>query len=135
MLLFLISCSDPEDKTTHELNAYLERFSVRLNDSSVYCFIPDNQCQNCFRFNGKNMAPETRKHLVIISSFPASNFEGFENVYHDSTDDMLQLPSLNYGNRFIRFQNGRSSIIPLTDLYVQADSLTSELPCLKHRNR
>jgi hypothetical protein len=113
-----------QTEASKELQAYLrETHGLEINDSTIYCFFPANQCKNCFLYNAAYMMPETNRHTVIITGFDSSNFKGFRNVLHDGDDAMLQLQALDYGNRIITFKGGnisRNEIVK--DLYAQLDS-------------
>ena len=109
-----------------ELTAYIALQTGAQPDAyAIYCLIPDNQCQNCFRFDGLKLSPDANDRLVIISGFPASNFMNFRHVYHDRSNGLLRLRSLDYGNRLLVFHDGEPVLIPLRDLYIQADSLAA----------
>jgi len=123
--LFLWGCSKPKDEATLELEAYLSfNFRLRIDSGKIYCFVPANQCRNCMRYTAVNTSPKLNQKLVIISGFPSSNFEGFENVYTDSNNDMLRLRFLDYGNKFIVCKPGQQAVvIPLYNFYAQLDSI------------
>lgn len=121
------SCAPAADKGTGELQKYLSGIGAGpLNDSAVYCFIPANQCQNCFIYNADKLLPALNNRLVIISGFPASNFRSFKHVHYDKADAMLSLKLLNYGNRFVTIRDQQvEAVIPVRDFYAQLDSLAA----------
>lgn len=123
--LCLFGCSDNSDPGAKQVDEYLSsHFSIHIDDQHIFCFIPANQCKNCFSYDGKNISPNANSKLIVISGFPAANFKNFNNFHFDDKDDMLQLKVLDYGNKLIKFHNGKiSAVIPITDLYSQADSL------------
>lgn len=125
--LLLFGCRQATDEGAKELKDYLSAVhSLPLSDSAVYCFIPANQCQNCYIYNGAKLPAPLNEHLVIISGFPASNFSGFRHVYYDKSDAMLSLKLLNYGNRIVTFSEHRiEAVIPVRDFYAQLDSLAA----------
>jgi hypothetical protein len=121
----LLSCKSLEDENTRQFNNYLlANFSLQINDTTIYCFIPANQCSNCSKYNGSNLSPDMNRRLIMISGFPASNFENFDHVYYDKSNAMLQLKMLDYGNRLVICSEGHvKHVISITDLYGQLDSL------------
>lgn len=123
--LWLFSCKQATDERTEELKSYLSSVhSLPLSDSAVYCFIPANQCQNCYIYNGEKLPALLNERLVIISGFPTSNFRNFKHVYYDKKDAMLSLKLLNYGNRLITLRDQRiEAVISVRDFYAQLDSL------------
>lgn len=123
----MLGCTQATDKGTEELKGYLAATcSLPLNDSAIYCFIPANQCQNCYIYNGQKLPASLNGRLIIISGFPASNFKNFKHVCYDKADDMLSLRLLNYGNRFITIRNQHiEAVIPVRDFYSQLDSLAA----------
>jgi hypothetical protein len=126
----LLSACRTRNEASRELVAYLhEKHGLEVNDSTLYCFFPANQCRNCFLYNAAYMVPEINEHTVIITSFDSSNFKGFSHVLHDSNDALLQLQALDYGNRIISFRNGnisRNEVVK--DLYAQLGNVWLELP-------
>lgn len=127
--LLVGSCSK-QDAASKEVEIYLsENYQLQINDSTLYCFFPANQCKNCFLYNANYLAPEINDHTVIITGYDASNFKGFRHVLHDGDDAMLQLQALDYGNRIITFQNGnisRNDVVK--DLYAQLGNAWLNLP-------
>lgn len=123
--LLAFSCNLQNDPDTEALGQYLSaNFSLQINDTAIYCFIPANQCQSCFRYDGSQLSPAMNKRLVVISGFPASNFLHFDHVYADKANAMLKLRLLNYGNRLVICRNHHiQSSVSITDLYGQLDSL------------
>lgn len=119
-ILLFGSCRK-QDAASKEVEAYLsEHYQLTVNDSTIYCFFPANQCKNCFRYDAAYLAPEISEHCVIITGYEAGNFKGFRHVLHDADDDMLRLQALDYGNRIILFKSGnisRNEVV--TDLYSQ----------------
>lgn len=124
---WLLSCVPARDESTKELEAYLSgNCSLPLSDSAIYCFIPANQCQNCYIYNGLKISGRLNERLIVISGFPASNFQNFRHVYYDKADAMLSLRLLNYGNRFVTLYDHRiEAVIPVHDFYAQLDSLAA----------
>jgi len=123
--LLLWGCNRPKDPATLELEEYLLfNFRLGIDSEKIYCFVPANQCRNCMRYTAVNTSPELNHRLVIISGFPSSNFDGFENVYTDSNNDMLRLRFLDYGNKLVVCKPGQqAAIVPLYNFYAQLDSL------------
>lgn len=117
----MLGACSTQNEASKELTAYLsEKHHLEINDSTMYCFFPANQCKNCFLYNANYLVPEINEHTVIISGFDSSNFKGFRHVLHDGDDAMLQLQALDYGNRIITFKDGtisRNEVVK--DLYAQ----------------
>ena len=123
--LLLLNACRTQDKAGEQLEAYLsETYSLKTNDSTIYCFFPANQCRNCFLYNAAYISPEINKHTVIITGFDSANFKGFKQVLHDGNDEMMSLQALDYGNRIVLFRNGHiHRCLPVKDLYAQLDSI------------
>lgn len=119
-----------QDEASKELAEYLsEKYQLEMNDSTLYCFFPANQCKNCFLYDATYLVPEINAHTVIITGFDSSNFKGFRHVLHDADDALLQLQALDYGNRIITFKNGnisRNEVVK--DLYAQLGRAWLDLP-------
>lgn len=110
--------------------AYLRNgHALNVNDTTLYCFFPANQCKNCFLYQASYLSPQVNAHTVIITGFDSSNFKGFRHVLHDAGNTMMELQALDYGNRIITFSEsnirGSSTV---TDLYRQLDSALRTLP-------
>lgn len=120
-LLLLLSACQQQDEPSKELQTYLsEKHQLEINESTIYCFFPANQCKNCFLYNAAYIPTEVNARTVIITGFDSSNFKGFKQVLHDGDNSLLQLQALDYGNRIITFKDGnisRNEVVK--DLYAQ----------------
>lgn len=125
----LFAACHRQDEPGKALESYLlEEHQLRVNDSTLYCFFPSNQCKNCFRYNAMYVMPETNAHTVIITGFDSSNFKGFKHVLHDGSGAMLGLTALDYGNRIICLEDGNiTTCVAVKDLYAQLDSAWLQL--------
>lgn len=125
----LLAACHRQDEQSKALEKYLlEEHQLRINDSTLYCFFPSNQCKNCFRYSAMYVMPETNAHTVIITGFDSSNFKGFRHVLHDGSDAMLGLTALDYGNRIISLEDGNiKTCVAVNDLYAQLDSTWLQL--------
>ncbi|MCZ8286423.1 MAG: hypothetical protein O9353_13305 [Bacteroidia bacterium] len=121
----LLSACQRQDEASREIETYLhDTHGIELNDSSIYCFFPANQCKNCFLYNARYTIPEINAHTVIITGFDSTNFTGFKHILRDSDNAMLQLRALDYGNRIITFKDGqikRNEVVK--DLYAQLENI------------
>lgn len=131
--VYLLAACHQQDKPSEALERYLlEKHQLRINDSTIYCFFPSNQCKNCFLYNAAYVMPQTNEHTIIITGFGSSNFKGFKHVVHDGSDAMLELTALDYGNRIISMKDGKiNTCAAVKDLYAQLDSTWQQLQTTK----
>lgn len=124
----LSACTRQNEQSRAMENYLSETHGLSVNDSTIYCFFPANQCRNCFLYNARYIIPEINEHTVIITGFDSSNFKGFKHVLHDGNNRMLGLDALDYGNRIITFKKGNiSQSITIEDLYTQLGATWREM--------
>ena len=118
-----------QDENSRSLQAYLkETHELEASDNAIYCFFPANQCKNCFLYDASHISPGLNGHVIIITGFDSTNFNGFKHCYKDGDNTMLELPVLDYGNRIITFKDGIiKNAVPIRDLYTQLDSTAESI--------
>lgn len=126
-LLLLVACkSKPYQAETKELDALLNtQFGQSLvQDKAIYLLIPSCQCKNCILLNGKNLNPDFKEHLYVITSLDTINFKNFSHTLYDEKDKVMKLSFLNYANQIVFVDSGHiQNIIRLTNFNLQMDSI------------
>jgi len=125
-----LSCSDKGNRDTLAFEKYLQhQFNLSIEkEATVYLLMPNNQCPNCTKYDGKKIRPETNQHLRVISGFPEANFRNFDAFYFDRKNTLMKLAFLDYGNKLVTCRDGHiTAVLPVTNVYRQLDSLGSRL--------
>lgn len=126
LLLFAACQSKPYSAETKELDALLHtQFGQSLaQDKAIYLLIPSCQCKNCILLNGKNLNPNFKEHLYVITSLDTVNFKNFSHTLYDEKDKIMKLSFLNYANQIVFVDSGHiQNIIRLTNFNTQMDSI------------
>ena len=119
-----ISCKTEKDMEYEEFETYTKSFGITPSDSSVYVFIPGNQCKNCIQLDGSKFTNEVNKKVFVFSGFPKEKILNFEHFYFDREDKMMGLKFLDYGNKIISCEKGKLKTNEvMTDLYGQVEQV------------
>lgn len=121
----LFSCKS-EDKVTRQLSTYLgKQFGLQLPEArSYFVLVPATRCPACVQFDGSRLSSTALEKTILISDFDHTHFKGFPSYYYDSSSALQRMPVLDYDSKIFVVGKGRvQSVIAVTDLYTQLDSL------------